>query len=122
MGRGTVGRIGADAPEPDGQRRRGQKGAKCRAVATENASEASITSFRASQNRVIRRMPATLMATPTSRAAAASLIGGRRQFGRVGANRPRASPKVIAMRATSTPTASNTDWMRKLVRLAASSP
>ena len=66
-----------------------------------------MTSFKASQNRVIRRMPATLMATPTSRAAAASLIGGKRQFGRVGANRPRARPKVSAIRVTSTPIALN---------------
>ena len=68
-----------------------------------------MTSFRASQNLVMRRMLATPMATPTSRPAAASLIGGRRQFRRVGANRPRASPKVSAMRVTSTPTALKTD-------------
>ena len=51
-------------------------------VTTENESEASMTSFRASQNRVISRMPATLTTVRTRPTAAASLTGGKRQFGR----------------------------------------
>ena len=85
-------------------------------IVTATGKDAPTMSLRASKRRITETMQARLIAVRTRPSAALSLSFGRRQLGRVGANRPRAMPAAAAMRITASLEACMKGCSRALVR------